>query len=204
MTTDSNPFEAQPDCEHNACVNNYMQFSALGWSYARSGDALVEAMLNDHSKRDVHVYAACFLYRHALELCLKDLVWKSHYALTGEKRYAERHLQELGEHALTKLWTPAARDAEKLLGNDFPLDTKQREAVRTLLDQFEQHDPGSYSFRYPILKKKQVGEERRTHPELKHVAVTALREKVRQVLDWLAEISGGINSHVEQRSECDR
>jgi hypothetical protein len=203
MTSDSNPFKAQPDWEHNACVNNFMQFSELGSAYARSGDDLVETMLHDCSKLEVHVYSACFLYRHALELCLKDLVWKSHYALTGEKRYAERDLKELGLHELTRLWTPAVRNAEKLLGDDFPLDTGQREAVRTLLDQFEQHDPGSYSFRYPILKEKQKGKDRRTHPELKHVNVSALREKVRQVLSWLAEISEGLNYHVEQRSKCD-
>ena len=203
MTAYSNPFEAQADSEHNACVTNYIQFSELGWSYARSGDDLVAAMLHDRSKLDVHVYAVCFLYRHALELCLKDVVWKSHYALTGERRYAEQDLKELGKHKLTGLWTPAVRNAEKLLGEHFPLDTKQREAVRMLLDQFEQHDPESYSFRYPILKKKQKGKERRTHPKLRHVNVSDLRESIRQVLGWLEDVSGMIQYHVEQRSECD-
>ncbi len=91
-TTDSNPFRAHPDWEHNACIQNDMQFADLAHSYTRSGDELVESTLRDRSLLDVHIYAVCFLYRHALELYLKDIIWKSHYALTGAASTASRSL----------------------------------------------------------------------------------------------------------------
>jgi hypothetical protein len=197
--SDTNPFQALPDRRHNACVSNYMQFAELARSYACSGDELVDSSLRDHSLLDVHVYAVCFLYRHALELYLKEVIWKSHYAATGEKRFAAppKSWRELKRHRLSELWRSALESTKRLPG-DFPLDSQQRQALSDLLMEFERHDPGSDSFRYPI------GTSGRTHPELGQVNVRALREQVHKVFEWLAIVAEKVGHHCEQRSEMRR
>src|SRR5262249_497182 len=137
----------------------------------RSADSLVDSALSDHMLLDVHVHSICFLYRHGLELVLKDLVWKSHYVATGEKRFAERDWQELGRHRLQDLWNSGCESAGQVLGPDFPLSASATSHVESLLTQFERHDPDSYSFRYPISKKKG-----RTHPSLTNVNLRVLRD----------------------------
>src|ERR1022692_3234687 len=60
-----NPFQAQPDWHHNACVSNYLQFWEIGHYYVRAAAALVQDAVDDRSLLDVYVSPLVFLYRHA-------------------------------------------------------------------------------------------------------------------------------------------
>jgi hypothetical protein len=196
---ESDPFMCHPDCEHNACVNNWMQFVELADYYVQSADSLVESALSEHMLLDVHVYSICFLYRHGLELILKDLVWKSHYVGTGEKRFAESGWQELGRHRLQDLWNRGVEIAGQVLGTEFPLPPSVASQVENLLTQFERHDPNSYSFRYPIDRKSG-----RTHPSLTNVNLRVLRNNVHHAFDQLKTLVGFIDYCYDQKSETER
>jgi hypothetical protein len=199
-TSEPSPFEAHADGQHNACVDNFMQFVELANCYVRSADILVSSTIEDRSMLDVHIYAICFLYRHALELILKDLAWKSHYAETGIKRFTQDDWKELGRHRLQDLWQTMSANGRRLLGVDFPLSTREACQVGDLFAQFEQHDPDSFAFRYPISKNKKG----RTHPSLRHVNVRVLHEKVRHVFDLLGRLCELIGYLCEQQSESER
>jgi hypothetical protein len=177
------PFCSNGAVNQVACINNWMQFVQLAKDYIHSGDTLVKTALNDHMLLDVHVQPICFLYRHGLELLLKDLTWKSHYLLTETKIFAEKDWKELGRHRLCKLWNSAIRDAETSLGSDFPLDSTGKLQVQSFLAKIEDHDPDSYSFRYPIGKGK-----KRTHPQLTNVNIAALRDSVGETFDLIATV----------------
>lgn len=166
-----------------ACINNWMQFVELAKDYIHSGDTLVKTALNDHMLLDIHVQPICFLYRHGLELILKDLTWKSHYLLTGTKRFAQKDWKELGQHRLCTLWNSATKNAEKILGPDFPLDSTRKFQVESFLAMIEQHDPDSYSFRYPIGKRNG-----RTHPQMTNINIAALRDGVEETFDRIAAV----------------
>ena len=194
--TQPEPFRAQPDWTDNACINNWMQFAELASYYVRPADNLVSNALNDHMLLDVLVYPICFLYRHGLELILKDLSWKSHYLATGEKQFAKNDWKELGRHSLQELWQVGGEKAALVLGADFPLSTTDAQSVELLLNRFERHDPGSFSFRYPISKKKG-----RTHPDLANVNVRVLRESVHHVFQRLESVVGLVDYHYDQQSE---
>ena len=162
--TSPDPFSSHGQPSQVACINNWMQFSELANHYIRSADALVVAALERSMLLDVHVQPACFLYRHGLELLLKDLAWKSLYLATGTKRFAEKNWKELGLHGLSKIWDGAKTSAETVLGAGFPLNSETVAGIRAFLIRVEIHDPGSYSFRYPIIKKGG-----RAHPQLTNV-----------------------------------
>src|SRR5438128_3349444 len=134
-SAESNPFKAHADWQHNACINNFMQFAELADCHIRSADSLVDSALIDHTLLDAHVYSICFLYRHGLELLLKDLVWKSHYALTGTKRFAKNNWQELARHRLLDLWRGVTENSREILGANFPLNPNESREVETLFAQ---------------------------------------------------------------------
>lgn len=188
----ANPFCTCGEVDEIACINNWMQFSDLAEDYTRSADALVAAALDDSSLLDVHVQPVCFLYRHGIELLLKDLAWKSSYLATGTKRFAEKDWQELGRHRLRDIWEGAKADSETVLGTDFPLNPGRVDEVRSFLSQIEAHDQDSYSFRYPISKKKG-----RTHPHLTNVNLAALRAQVHSTFHQITAILDMIDCCLE-------
>lgn len=184
-----NPFRAHVDWHHNACIGNYMQFEELANNFLRSADALVACAIDDRGILDVHIYAICFLYRHSFELLLKDLFWKSNYAACGSKEYPR-------VHELCTLWSGIDLQTRKLLGADFPLTTEELIEVKQLFLSIEDHDPKSYSFRYPFDTKNQ-----RTHPSLTHVNVRALYESTHRVTSYLLRLLDMVIYHYNQRSE---
>jgi hypothetical protein len=121
------------------------------------------------------------------------------YVATGAKRFAERDWQELGRHRLQDLWNSGRESARQVLGTDFPLSPTAASHVENLLMQFERHDPDSYSFRYPISKKKG-----RTHPSLTNVNLRVLRENVRQAFDQLRNLVGFIDYYYDHKIESER
>jgi hypothetical protein len=190
------PFRCHADWENNAIINNWMQFVDLAECYVKSADALVTSALNDHMLLDVHVHPICFLYRHGLELILKDLTWKSHYLLTGVKRFAEHEWRELGRHGLRNLWKSVVANTRQVRGEKFPLSSDRAGQVEDLLEQFERHDPNSSSFRYPIDKK--TG---RSHASLKNVNLRVLCETVGEVFDALHKLVAYIDYCYDRQSE---
>jgi len=181
--TPINPFCSHGTVDKVACINNWMQFAELADHYIRSADALVAAALANHMLIDVHVQPACFLYRHSLELILKDLAWKSQYLVAGKKRFSEKDWKELGQHRLRDIWNGAKVASETVLRADFPLNSSKEKGLRAFLTQLEVHDPDSYSFRYPISKKKG-----RTHPQLTNVNLATLRAETHNAFDQIKSI----------------
>jgi hypothetical protein len=192
----TDPFQSQGEIDENAYIDNYMGFDQLSAYYVTSADALVECSLRDHCLLGAHIYAICFLYRQGLELILKDMVWKSHYLLTGEKRFMLPDWGELGRHRLTDLWKQCRSDSERVLPDGWPLGRKDDGLVAELLLQFECHDPDSYSFRYPIGKK--TG---RTHQGVNNINIRVLGDSMHEARDRLAHVLDQLNWCCEKQHE---
>ena len=89
----------------------------------------------------MYVYSAVFLYRHSIELWLKELIWMSNYILGRGKTFPK-------EHNLTKLWRPLKSNATSLLTSDFPLNEEEVQYVEATLEEIMKCDPKSDAFRY--------------------------------------------------------
>jgi len=185
-----NPFECHSDWYRNCCVDNFLQFADLAGRYLRSADALVAASVADTSCMDVHVFAICFLYRHSLELLLKDALWKSHYAITGEKG-----LRRIRGHRLNELWCALRKNVTTLCPVDFPMDAKTVTEFEGLIAQIEDHDLESDSFRYPYDSK-----DRKSHPRLEHVNLRVLHDTIHRAFENLGAVLDAIVYHYDERS----
>ena len=91
---------------------------------------------------DFLVFPMVFLYRHYVELCLKDVIAAGIYLESGSGSYP-------ATHNLSELWKLARGHLERIGPgcSDETLDS-----ITALIGQFDQLDPGSFTFRYPISK----------------------------------------------------
>jgi hypothetical protein len=110
------------------------------WLDLVRGYRLAAALLTSAASNEA---AAPYLYlcRHTLELQLKAII------MLGQQ--AMRLVLDLpGHHDLQKLWTAAYPIASARRPNG----ATQLAMIRRIIDDYNQADPGSYNFRYPVTK----------------------------------------------------
>jgi len=126
-------------------------------SWASCFHFAAETLVRDISKRETYTdREACpivFLYRHALELCLKALLLEAATLMQVE---GEEHdfSEQLRKHDLKPLTTPLQETFGRFnhswrLGREVSCSY---EDVLELVEELDQLDPGSYAFRYPVTK----------------------------------------------------
>jgi hypothetical protein len=170
----------------NACLQNYMGFYQLANYYLESANTLIDRTIDDSSKLDVCVYSAVFLYRHSIELLLKELIWMSNYLLGKGKTFPKHH-------RLMNLWQILKSNAISLLTSDFPLNEEEVRYIETTPEEVMKHDPESDGFRYPFDKKMQ-----RTYFDINYVDVKALYERFNQIHEYFGRISYMIDHLYEE------
>jgi len=190
MNNDDQKIFDQADNRWNACLQNYMDFSLLARYYLESANALIEITVSDSSKLDVYIYSAVFLYRHSVELLLKELIWMSNYLL-GRGKIFPKH------HRLMELWQTLKSNAISLLKSDFPMNKKQVQYIETILEEFMKYDPESDSFRYPFDKKM-----KRPHSDIHHINVKNLHEQFNQLHEDFDELSYMVDYLYEEQAFC--
>ena len=186
MNTDDQKIFKQGN--RNACLQNYMGFSKLARYYLESANALIEITFSNSSKLDVYVYSAVFLYRHSVELSLKELIWMSNFILGRGKTFPKKH-------DLMEIWRSIKRNASSLLKSDFPLNMNEVKYVETTIEEIMKYDPESDAFRYPLDNKMQ-----RPHSDVNHVDVKSLYERFNQIHEYFGRISYMIDYLYEAQS----
>lgn len=167
--------QIQLDALENYSYHGYKRGAWLIYSsaYLEAADRLVQT-LHEHSS-DVLTLPIVFLYRHYVELILKDLV------SMGNKKYSKPstpHLEKiLNGHKIHLLW----QELKPLLQQIYPPPDKSEEieAVETCLLEFSKVDENSMSFRYPVDKNRQPILENNPHlHSLAYIDVYHLAEKM--------------------------
>ena len=185
-------FGAGPDGDLNACV---------GWALSRHGDVTsylegsrkaaiaTLAAVEDGASPDYLVFPLAFLWRHHLELALKDVI-ATGQALNGEEHGVPK------THRLSELWNRAKRHIEPLGPDGAP----ELANVELGILEFEQIDPGSDEFRYPLDRKGNGSLP--TAPEW--VDVRRLHEAMIALSNFFSgarsEIARHIDYHLEQEA----
>jgi hypothetical protein len=125
------------------CLNARSDWGALAFGFKRAADILVSEQLLIFHGGDYTVHAIVYLYRHHLELTLKEIIIKGNALLDPPVEFKL-------DHSIGKLWTACKLILERLdigLEND-PELTPLENSIR----QLDEVDPTSESFRYPFTK----------------------------------------------------
>jgi hypothetical protein len=183
-------FAGAGDWQFNACMNiRPPDWYPYTEGYRRAADIIIEhLMLRDRNGVDLLVYPIAFLYRHHLELRLKELIREGSLLL-------DRECELRKTHDLSKLW-PQCRSIVKEVwpeGSDSELD-----AIEECIEEFSTVDR-SESFRYPV--------DTKGNPSLPsvpdHVNVRHLADTMTKIANLLRGAQMGIEVYLESKSEAE-
>lgn len=126
--------------------------------YKDAADNVVEAAINDFP--DNLVYPIMFLYRHYLEIMIKQMLWefrslqsylKKYYGNTEYSSEISMEKDPIVKHDMVSIWEELRELIEESWGNEenlsFLVDVEHR------IKEFHDIDQGSFSFRYPVDKE---------------------------------------------------
>ncbi|MBD3338588.1 MAG: hypothetical protein GF353_05750 [Candidatus Lokiarchaeota archaeon] len=135
-------------------------------SFKDAGDRLVEYAQSDKTSINFLVFPILFLYRHYIELALKEIILSA-------TQYLEKENNAINSHNLSHLW-----DETKKLISEVDLDIPEDEivAVENQIIQFHKLDMSSMTFRYPVDKQGNV---------FKNLSEYINIENVREIVDGL-------------------
>jgi hypothetical protein len=167
-----------PDARSNSCVNFSLFFDGYAPGYKAGADHLVEVAVSTH-ELDTLVYPIVFLYRHWIELRLKEIVEKGSMLLGKPQRAKPIH-------CLADVWI----QARSVLQEIWP-ETDERDLVpvNKCVAELNEIDPKSTAFRYPRTK-----DGRSTIPEdIRHINLRVLQERLGEIEPTLEGATCGID-----------
>lgn len=139
------PYKLTPGARHlTACLNfNHDEpWYGIAEGFKRIADLAVAHVEQTGHEADYYVYPVLFCYRHYLEVMLKQLLRDLRRLYDVEDNTIP------GTHSLIALWDKL----ESLLLKHTP-DSATYANVRASLARFDELDPRSDSYRYPVDKK---------------------------------------------------
>ncbi|MDO8473666.1 MAG: hypothetical protein Q7T05_07615 [Dehalococcoidia bacterium] len=142
-------FEASGNREKDAIIgdDDCFGWDAYCFGYKRAADVLVDRFLekrNDFSAYyESQAYAIIFLYRHYLELRLKELLI-AYGRLFGEPVKVASH-----RHYLARVWKEIRNMENRTRTEPVPEIDEDLEVLEGIIKEFDKIDPKSEVFRYP-------------------------------------------------------
>lgn len=113
--------------------------------YKEAGDLLIE---NADNNTDFLVYPIVFLYRHCIELRLKQISIEGNKLLKTQV-FTKREMNDIlfRKHDLDLLWCYS----KTIIGKLFPDESEENlSSIKKMIDCFSTMDSTSFKFRYPI------------------------------------------------------
>lgn len=161
-------------------------FGVFAEGYTRAANRLAASLLEAQRFADYEAYPIVFLYRHALELSLKHIIY-SGAELAAFRRMDHVNGELLNNHNLSKL----SEVAVKVLSSLFPNDNMLADlnvTVAALCKDWSEIDPDSYAYRYPIDKKGRASTKKHQVVNLRE-----LSSRMATVLEELDTVHFGLN-----------
>ena len=157
-------------------------------AFKLAGDMILDAHESAEARphNDHLVYPVLYLYRHCLELKLKELVALG--VRTGDLKVVEVK-KILGKHDLKDLW----QRAKFLIRKSYPKDTGKLTAIQAVILKYHQFDDDGQKLRYDRDKDRKLRPYRATLPS--HFTVGELRAEMQSTYEYLGNAHAGIAEH---------
>ncbi len=161
-----------------------LEVYAIG--YKDAADALVDRLLETGQSPDLQFFPIAFLYRHYLELRLKEL-------LVSGGQLLDRDASLQHGHNLNWLW----KKVRTILEDVWPGSTTvELNALESCINEFCELDANSESFRYPVRKDGTL-----TLAGLEHVSIVNLKEIMNRLGSMLDCSSMGIDDYLRSKPD---
>lgn len=181
------------DWPNNACLN-YMRGSGSDWLYATGyrlgAEYLTDYVVNAHRHQDALVYPIVFMWRHHVELRLKEIMRSASLLVEGS---AELKL----DHKLYPLW---ARLKPLVEGVWPDADRTPLNAVEEIIAQLDEIDRYSFAFRYPTRKDGAPS----LPEDLLHINIRNFTDVMQRVANFLDGMAASLGVYLDNKTEMER
>lgn len=178
-------FKGADDWHLNARVDSEKsEWFLYADGFREAADRLIKSIDEDRFNLDFLIYPIVFLYRHHLELRLKEII------INGGMLFDQSYKIPV-DHRLDALWSKARLTLKRVWPKGSESDLVQVDAV---IKEFSEVDPKSESFRYPIHNKTGKSQIPR---DLKLINVRHLKDAIEGTCELLDGASQGIRGHLE-------
>jgi hypothetical protein len=138
----------------NACVGSTVADWVYFTGFRRAAQLLAEHVSDTGNDQSFLVYPIVYLYRHHIELVLKNILVSASGLL--DRALTQDDRQTLGRHGLLELWQ-ATRPllnpvCDRADNPPFPL--AELEGIDSYIRQIHEQDPNGQRFRYATMKTK--------------------------------------------------
>jgi hypothetical protein len=155
--------------------------------YKQAADALVDHFLGRHEYNAYYqsqAYAIMFLYRHYLELRLKELFIAYGHLLGNTVKVPDHH-------KLIPLWHEVRKRGKRASPESSPEIDADMALLEDIIEQFDRIDQNSEVFRYPVLRDGKTV----TLPPIQ-VPLQQLKEVMGWVSDKMDRWSVGVDEYI--------
>jgi hypothetical protein len=169
-------------------------FGIFARGYRNAANILSEALLAKPRFSEYEAYPVVFLYRHAFELGLKNVIFKA-ARLCAFRRMDDIDGKAYDTHSLR----PLADIVRRVLYKLFPKSSDLRKTARNLVklaDELSKIDYSSYVYRYPTGKQGKPSIESQ-----QEVNLIALSTSVDEALEELELIDFGLDIETDLAQE---
>jgi hypothetical protein len=171
-----------------------MQFGVYAKGYRHAARIVAEKLIEQGRFPDYDAYPIVFLYRHAFELHLKNVIYCT-ALLAAFKRMDDIDTNLYNNHDLCTI----SDSATKVLCKAFPNDSGIAELSSEIIDTAKDLsilDKSSFSYRYPIDKKGKPSTKRS-----QLVDAEAFANHMENMLEKLEVVDFGIDLETERAQE---
>jgi hypothetical protein len=164
-------FDAGTDIHLNACIPiEHPEFECYCSGYRQAAEVVVEAVETGRAIPDSCIYAIVYLYRHYVELCLKEIILMGNRLQGGGVEFPVHH-------DLLALW----EERKKVLANArLDMSGRDEQIAEGLIRELASVDPQSFTFRYPVDKKRKPA-----MPQSRLINVRILKETMERLGNFL-------------------
>jgi len=206
-------FRSDSEWITNACVNYTHNPDHLYTNgYRVAARSLAEQVCESQRQQDSLIYPIVYLYRHCIELLLKDVTFTASALL--DKELTEQEIKALGRHELNKLWEqlrPLLNAVCECVGNA-PFPDEDLEGIDSYIQQLHEHDPDGQRFRYTTVKKQKKktsngntpASEPSLKPDLKLINIRVFANAMETLVDYLDGIEGWFSHLLGEKHEMER
>jgi len=157
--------------------------------YLRAADLLVEHIIKDRTERNFLVYPIVFLYRHYIELELKEFIRDGNDFLDKSENFPACH-------NLDELWRRCKEIIEKIEELEPEVPKEALDSMEELIHQFSKVDSDSTAFRYPTDKN-----EKPLLKDLSYIDIENLKEVMSRIDKFLNDVGNYIDYQREMKAE---
>ncbi len=203
-------FRSDDDWQNNACIAQWDQEYAYSSGYKAAAFSLAQKVCESHREQDILVYPIVYLYRHYVELILKEITVIASALL--DKELTEQELKALDRHQLNELWSnlqPMLNPICQLVQETgYPIE--DMEGIESYINQLHEHDPDGQRFRYATIKqgKKKsrdaLKREASLREDLPHINIRVFANCMEKLAEYLDHMEGWFSDLLDTKCDMER